>query len=103
MHVAVHVFNPWCSISKVRLITRLSNVLNLQVSNKLVQPRNIIMYCSSEVAKSYSRATRQIYMRNLTHMQNLMYVCTNSNSRAEHRKSNSCVVLNSDSSAAQDV
>ena len=85
--MAVHMFHQWCSISRVSLITRLSNVPNLQVSNKLVRPCNTIMYCSSELTRSYSGATRQIL-----HVKSYSY--------AEHTKSNSCVVLNSDLSAA---
>ena len=45
----------------------------------------------------------RFYMRNLTHVQNLMYIHTKSNSHAEHTKSNSHVVLDSDLSAAQEV
>ena len=48
------------------------------------------MYCSSELAKSYSRATCQI-------LHAKSYLC------AEHTKSNLHVVLDSDSNAAREV
>ena len=48
------------------------------------------MYCSSELTRSYSRATCQI-------------LHAKSYSNAEYTKSNLCVVLDSDLSAAQEV
>ena len=45
----------------------------------------------------------RFYMRNLTRMQNLTYVHIKSNLHAEHTKSDSSAVLDSDSSAAQEV
>ena len=67
-------------------ITWLSNVLNVRVPNKLVQPHNMIMYEALNLPGLIPVQHTKFYMQNLTCMQDT--------------QSNSHIVLDSDSSAA---